>query len=57
MGVSSLHMTQSDPTLFFFFRATPVAYGVSLARGPPPAYTTATATPDASRVYDLHHSS
>ena len=45
----------------FFFRAVPVAYGdyqasiyleIELS-----AYTTATATPDLSRVSDLHHSS
>ena len=49
--------------LFFvcFFRAAPVAYGSSQARGrigaQLPAYTTATATQDVSCVCDLHHSS
>ena len=48
---------------FFFFlisRATPAAYGSSQARGQIEAvagYTTATATPDRSCVYELHHSS
>ena len=48
---------------FFFgsFRAAPVAYGSSQARGQLElqlqAYTTATAMPDPSRVCDLHHSS
>ena len=39
------------------FRATAVAYGGSQARGPIGAYTRATATPDPSRIFDLHHSS
>ena len=55
--------------LFFFstfllFRATPAAHGGSQARGviratelQLPAYTTATAVPDPSRVCDLHQSS
>ena len=50
---------------FCLFRAAPVAYGGSQARGQigvqPPAYATATATatamPDLSCVCDLHHSS
>ena len=47
----------------FFFRAAPVAYGGSQARGPiraaaaSLAYTTGTATPDPSRVCNLYHSS
>ena len=40
---------------FLLFRAAPVAYGGSQASGPIRA--TATATPDLSHVYDLHHSS
>ena len=39
------------------FRATPLAYGSSQARGRigvTAAYTTARATPDLSRVCDLH---
>ena len=44
----------------FAFRATPMAYGSSWARAESelllPTYTTATATPDLSLVYDLHHS-
>ena len=46
--------------LFFFclFRAAPTAYGSSHARGLiGAAAATATATQDASRVCDLHHSS
>ena len=47
--------------LFCFFRAAPLAYGGSQARAESelqlPAYTTATATPDPSRAYNLHHSS
>ena len=43
---------------FFFFRATPVAYEGSQARGQIGAVAaTATATLDLSRVCDLHHSS
>ena len=47
---------------FFFglFRATPLAYGSSQARGPvgalAAAYTTATALPDLSCICDLHSS-
>ena len=45
----------------YFWGATPAAYGGSQARGQiggvAAAYTTATATWDPSRVYDLHHSS
>ena len=44
--------------LFFLFRATPVAYGSSQARGriEPQllAYTTATTMPDPSCICDLH---
>ena len=53
--------------LFCLFRATPVAYGVSQARGRIRATavglchshsnTTATAAQDSSCIYDLHHSS
>ena len=44
--------------LLFPFRATSVAYGGSQARGRiVPAYAMATAMPDPSHVYDLHHSS
>ena len=47
--------------VFCPFRAAPVAYGSSQARGRigavAPAYTTATATPDPSCVCNLHHSS
>ena len=47
--------------LFSFFRAAPMAYGGSQARGQIElqllAYTTATATPDPSWVCDLHHNS
>ena len=50
----------TDGTFFFFllFKATPAAYG-SQARGQIrlPAYATATAMPDLSRVCDLHHRS
>ena len=44
---------------FVFFRATPTAHAGSQARGPigVTAYARATATPDPSRVCDLHHSS
>ena len=46
--------------LFFIFRATPVAYGSSQARGQigtaPWAYTTTTATRDPSRIWELCHS-
>ena len=48
---------------FFFFRATPAAYGSSQARGQIRAtaasllYATATATWDPSRIYNLHHNS
>ena len=56
-----------DLTYFFppfilcsFFRATPVAYGGSQARGPMGAavqvYITATAVPDLSHILDLPHS-
>ena len=45
---------------FCFFRTAPWAYGSSQDRGQIGvqllAYTTATATPDPSRVYGLHHS-
>ena len=53
-------------TTFFFglllFRAAHVAYGSCQTRGVEwelqlPDYTTATATPDLSRDWDLHHSS
>ena len=47
--------------IFSLFRVAPLAYGGSQARGligaVEPAYTRATATPDPSRVCDLHHSS
>ena len=47
--------------VFLIFRAAPTAYGTSQARGPIRAtaagLTTATATPDPSHVFDLHHSS
>ena len=47
------------PSLFFFFKTAPVAYGTSLARGrigaAAEAYTTATATLDQSRICDPHH--
>ena len=49
--------------VFCIFRAAPVAYGGSQARGRIRAadaslhYTTATATPDLSHVCNLHHSS
>ena len=46
---------------FFFFRASPVAYGSSQARVESefqlPTYTTATAMWDPCRVCNLHHSS
>ena len=46
--------------VFLFFRATPMAYG-SQARGESElqllAYTTATATPDVSRICNIQHSS
>ena len=45
---------------YLLFRAASVAYGGSQARGPIGAvattYTTVTAMPDPSHVYDLHHS-
>ena len=54
-------------SFFFFFclfRASPMVYGNSQARGriravaaSLPAYATATATPDTSWVCELHHSS
>ena len=44
---------------FFSFWASPTAYGGAQARGPmgaiAAAYTTATATWDLSRVFDLHY--
>ena len=47
--------------LFLLFRAAPATYRGSQARGligvQLPAYATATATPDPSRVCDLHHNS
>ena len=52
-----------EKKIFFFrlFRAAPVAYGGSQARGPIRAIArpqaTAIATPDPSRICDLHHSS
>ena len=43
------------------FRAAPMAYGNSQARGGigagAAAYTSATATQDLNRIFDLHHSS
>ena len=46
---------------FFFFRAAGEAYGSSQARVKLGlellAYTTATATPDLSHIFDLYHSS
>ena len=43
---------------FFLFRATPVAYGSSLAGGESemqlPSYSTATAMPDLSHIHNLH---
>ena len=48
-------------SIYFFFRATPAAYGGSQAGGQLelqlPACTTATAMWDPSRICDLHHSS
>ena len=45
--------------MFCLFRAAPAAYGGSQARGELvlqlPAYTTATAMQDPSRVWDLQH--
>ena len=55
--------TQGLPSFFFFFffwlfRATPMAYGSSQAKGQTgAAYTTATETPNLSCVCDLPHSS
>ena len=46
--------------LFLLFSATSAGYECSQARGqvrPLPAYATAIATPDLSRIFDLHHSS
>ena len=47
--------------LFCLFRAAPMAYESSQARGGTgavlPAYTTATATPDPRGICDLHYSS
>ena len=43
--------------LFLLFRATPVAYGSSQARGQIGAVATATATQDLSHDCDLNHSS
>ena len=47
--------------IYFFFRAAPVAFGGSQARGPietvAAAYARASATWDLSRVCNLHHSS
>ena len=47
--------------VFLSFRAAPVAYGGSQARGltraKPLVYARATTTPDLSRVCDVHHSS
>ena len=46
---------------FFLYRAPPMAYGGSQAKGQIgaklPAYSTATATPDPVDSCDLHHSS
>ena len=54
-GTSTAHM--SFVCLFVcLFRATPVAYGSSQARDLL-VYTRATAMPDPSRIWDLHHSS
>ena len=65
----SFTQTERGPTVyhpknFFFFllsRATPAAYGGSQARSRIGAtaagYTTATAMPDLSCAYNLHHSS
>ena len=49
-------------SFFFFFRATPMAYGGSQARDPVGAVAAGPApqpqpTPDPSRVCDLHHGS
>ena len=60
---SSPRMLKKSPILFHFilclFRATPMAYASSQARGHIRllAYTTATATLDPSCVWDLRHSS
>ena len=47
-------------TYFLLFRAAPAAYGGSQATGAIGAvlltYATATAMPDPSRIWDLHHS-
>ena len=61
------YKSSSHHLIFFFvfflclFRATPTAYGGSQARGlielQLPASTRATAMPDPSRIYNLHHSS
>ena len=40
---------------FFFFKATPAAYGDSQARGP--LGSIATTTWDLSRIFNLYHSS
>ena len=51
----------SLPSFLPFFRASPVTYGGSWARGllkpQQLAYATVTARPDASRIWDLHGSS
>ena len=48
-------------SLFYFFRATPAAYESSRlgveSELQLPAYATATAMPDTSHIFDLHHSS
>ena len=46
-------------SFFGLFRAAPMAYEGSQAKGPigAVATATATATPDASCIFDLHHSS
>ena len=53
--------TKTDFILLYFFRTTPVAYEVPRLEIELElqllAYTTATATPDLSCVYNLHHSS
>jgi len=51
VGLGWARVRISSQPFFFFPRATPAAYGSSQARG-----RRATATPDLSRIQDLHGS-
>ena len=63
--IAVLQIREKNEGLFwlvFFFRAAPVAFGSSQARGGKlelqlQAFATATATRDPSKVFELHHGS